>query len=348
MAADLHDALAELVKDELGIPFDVLASSMRHSIRRRTFAAVTAAGMAVCVVVGAVIGWQQRQGQPSVLGSDTGPPVTTQTYPQWGFSVERPLGWTAYPYTVSASLFSVIGYLSTDRLTDPCAKTSGGFTCGGSGDLVLLEHLSRAGVLVTLGNSGSPGVTSITAFPGEATTIGGEPARVDTPTSISSQCQTMGGATEIRAVIARPDAADNFLTVTACLADPSVDSRKEVQRLFDSLRFIRVLALDTHPTGSGSASSVLGGTFGASSGTGGGGCGWLEHDGHKTYIRWPEGYWLRASDLALLGPDGAVIARVGDHLAGGGGISGPSANGEDTLSACGFTGVVFNLTLASG
>lgn len=107
------------------------------------------------------------------------------------------------------------------------------------------------------------------------------------------------------------------------------------------------LPLDTHPTGNASNAAAIGGVFAANSGHDGVGCAWIEHDGYRTYIRWPEGFRLRASDLALIRPNGEVAAQVGDRIGGGGGISGVSANGADALPGCNYHGVVWNLTLGT-
>src|SRR5438105_4135031 len=87
-------------------------------------------------------------------------PTRLQIYRTWGFTLDRPMQWKAYPYSFEASLFDLIGYLSTDPLQNPCTTSGRSFSCGGDHDPKLIERLHDKGVIVRIGNSGSPGVTS--------------------------------------------------------------------------------------------------------------------------------------------------------------------------------------------
>lgn len=53
-----------------------------------------------------------------------------------------------------------------------------------------------------------------------------------------------------------------------------------------------------------------------------GGCVWLEDPstGDRVAVVWPPGFAARFDPVELLGPDGAVVARDGDHVGLGGGF----------------------------
>lgn len=45
-----------------------------------------------------------------------------------------------------------------------------------------------------------------------------------------------------------------------------------------------------------------------------GGCTWLEHDGERVEVIYPDGYQATADPLELTGPDGEVLAGGGDEV----------------------------------
>ena len=100
-----------------------------------------------------------------------------------------------------------------------------------------------------------------------------------------------------------------------------------------------LLPLDTYPwTGATSLAAVHGVL--AAERRGQAGCTWLEHNGHRMYLIWPAGFRLRATDLALIDPEGVVFARAGDH------VRGPAAWPGTQAAPCrcaGYTGEFWSI-----
>lgn len=46
-----------------------------------------------------------------------------------------------------------------------------------------------------------------------------------------------------------------------------------------------------------------------------GGCAWLDTDGDRFEILWPQGYEVEFDPLRVVGPDGSIVAERGDTLA---------------------------------
>lgn len=94
------------------------------------------------------------------------------------------------------------------------------------------------------------------------------------------------------------------------------------------------LTLPTHPDSAITPLSIIQGRFNAARSADGLGCAWLERPAGRTYVRWPDGFALRAKDLALVTSDGLVVATLGQNLAGGGGSISPAGSGDDVLAGC--------------
>lgn len=71
------------------------------------------------------------------------------------------------------------------------------------------------------------------------------------------------------------------------------------------------------------------GTFGADAELEGG-CAWVETDGQRYEVQWPEGYTVdfAADPVTLRGPDGAAVAEVGDSVTVEGSVS------PDVMTVC--------------
>jgi len=126
------------------------------------------------------------------------------------------------------SLGDTIGFLSTDIVRDPCAHKS---TCGEA-----VERLSPTGVLISWSNDARPSISSISAFPGEAITVGGSEARLEPAQPATGACLAMGGAIQLEGAVVRP--ANNFLRMGACIGPKAnVTAGADVEAMFRGLTF---------------------------------------------------------------------------------------------------------------
>jgi hypothetical protein len=101
-----------------------------------------------------------------------------------------------------------------------------------------VERLSPTGVLIRWGNVGSPSIRSIAAFPGKGMTVGGSEARLEPTQPATGACLARGGALQVEGTVLRPNAADNFLQMDACIGpDANVTAGADAQAMFRSLAF---------------------------------------------------------------------------------------------------------------
>ena len=130
---------------------------------------------------------------------------------------DYPAKWRAFNYDNTSSFSSVLVYLSTQQLHDPCTRSLG----VNAGGLYIrttcdqpLDHLNSGGILVTWTTNGFPGWT-IDKEKGSRTTIGGRAAVMgsDKP----GECAQVGGDETITAAIQR-DAPNNYYRMVACLS----------------------------------------------------------------------------------------------------------------------------------
>ena len=146
-------------------------------------------------------------------------------------ALDYPSGWRVGQYSVTSSFMSVVFYLSTDPLRDPCTRDLGlDGTVTVSCSWVALERLSLGGVLVTWMANGFPGWT-FDASKGHPTTLGGRPATYEVAQPpADSACRSIGGVREIVVTAPVPDVRDNWTEVHACLAGPDPDSAELIIR----------------------------------------------------------------------------------------------------------------------
>jgi hypothetical protein len=155
------------------------------------------------------------------------------SYGNWGFAASHPAAWRSYPFEAMGSLGGTIGFLSTDIVRDPCTHTASSISCGEA-----VKRLSPTGVLIRWGNVGSPSIRSISAFPGEGTTVGGSKARLEPTQPATGACFGRGGAMQLEGTVLRPNAADNFLQMDACFGpEANLTAEKDVEAMFRSLTF---------------------------------------------------------------------------------------------------------------
>ena len=139
-------------------------------------------------------------------------PLVRTSYGSWGFTAAHPVTWRSYPFEAMGTLGGTLGYLSTDVLHDPCTRTPSTISCDDS-----TVRLSPTGVLIRWVNVGSPSVRSINKFSGDVTAVDGSEARLQTTRPATGPCLSRGGTSEVQGTILRPNAAQNFLQMDACI-----------------------------------------------------------------------------------------------------------------------------------
>ncbi len=145
-------------------------------------------------------------------------PVQLLTFRGGRVSFRYPATWTAHRYSVVATFFSAIVYLSNDPLHPPCR----GGTCGRP-----IDHLGPGGVLVTWSARGFPGF-SFEKATGTAITVGGHRARIQV--QHPGTCGTIGGAESVAVVVERPAVPYNSWGINACIRGPNTATAEEQVR----------------------------------------------------------------------------------------------------------------------
>ena len=202
-------------------------------------------GTTVCAILLIVIGCTAssssttRTPQPVLLPSSAPlrlsltEPLVKTSYGNWGFTAPHPTAWRSYPLKAMGSLGGTIGFLSTDIVRDPCTHTASSTSCWEA-----VEQLSPTGVLIRWGIVGSPSIRSISAFPGEAITMGGSEARLEPAQPATGACAGRGGTMHVEGTVLRPNATDDFLQMDACFGpDANLTARADAEAMFRSLTF---------------------------------------------------------------------------------------------------------------
>jgi hypothetical protein len=151
------------------------------------------------------------------------------TYLNGPLSFSYPSNWRPQPYMNISNFTDVITYLSTDRLNDPCTRTTapGGVTttCGWP-----LRQLSPGGVLV-IWSQGNAIDWQIDREPGQARTIAGRPAKL--AVNKPGACRQVGGEETVTATMAT--GGSSYYELVACLRTPNQTlGEQQVRALIDS------------------------------------------------------------------------------------------------------------------
>ncbi|WP_188943204.1 hypothetical protein [Nakamurella endophytica] len=134
-----------------------------------------------------------------------------------GIYFQHPPTWRLYPYVVAGSLSTVVGYLSTDPLHQPCTtiKVPDGIETDCAQPLT---RLTADGVLIILGGADGPASRKPPLHPNS--TVAGRPASI-TETAAQDDCQVVGAQRQIH-VLVPGDRTGRFypIQLTACFAGP--------------------------------------------------------------------------------------------------------------------------------
>ena len=165
----------------------------------------------------------------------TSPPASgTTTFDEGGLAFEYPAAWQEFHYDVQSSFSSVIAYLATVNVPEPCATTvasdSTGVDCADrftlSADTLVADVVSYA----------FPGF-DITQIPSDATalTIAGRPGYVETT---GSDAAVPGVDRTVTWTIARPGFIDNVYMIEAQMRGPDLDRLQgQLDALIASVRY---------------------------------------------------------------------------------------------------------------
>jgi hypothetical protein len=133
-------------------------------------------------------------------------------------SFDYPGAWRHATFAVMSSFSSVLVYLSTAPLSDPCDRTQDSVACIRQA----VSGLGPDGVLVEWSRDSFPGWT-FDPTQGQLMTVGGRRATLEQADPVDEACQSIGGERELVATIDDPTPDQNWTGMRACLRGPSLD-----------------------------------------------------------------------------------------------------------------------------
>ncbi len=133
-------------------------------------------------------------------------------------SFDYPGAWGNATFEVTSSFTTVLVYLSTAPMSDPCDRTSNSIACVRT----VVSELAPDGVLVEWLRDSFPGWT-FDSTKGHLITAGGRRATLEQVDPIEEACQSIGGERELVATIDDPTPDWNWTEMRACLRGPSLD-----------------------------------------------------------------------------------------------------------------------------
>ena len=147
------------------------------------------------------------------------------------WSSTYPAGWRIFRYQAVSSFTSLIAYLATVDVPDPCTRTPDSVSCGQNYRLV------PDSIVVTVSANGFPGFNILDGQPPGSTAlvVDGLPAYVEELPPVD---RPAGADASLRWTIARPGSVDNFYSIQADIRGPDVaDQLQQVKALVASLHF---------------------------------------------------------------------------------------------------------------
>lgn len=150
---------------------------------------------------------------------------------------DYPSPWTATYFEDVSSFSSVIVFLSTEQLSDPCTRTiTSEFSRVECGSPLGDRQLGPNGLLVSWLGRGFPG-WRFDPGAGAARTIGGRTASVDDHAA-PDYCTANGGQREMIAIVPLPDAIYNWREMDACYRGPDLSLvRTQLTAMLDSVKW---------------------------------------------------------------------------------------------------------------
>lgn len=149
------------------------------------------------------------------------PSLIHESFIPYGLSFAHDPAWTSWPLAEVSSFTSVVTFLSTQRLHEPCATSTPrpGIEAVECGEPV--RQLTPDGLLIAWYTWGIPGLR-LDAQPGASRTIGGHAARLSRGPA-TQQCRDLGGTLSVQAWIRRVGRPPNdaLVVMDACLTRQS-------------------------------------------------------------------------------------------------------------------------------
>jgi len=155
---------------------------------------------------------------PSSLPTATSSAPSLRHYEADELSFDHPAGWSDATFVVLSSFSTVLVYLSTAPLSDPCDRTPNSIACIRNA----VSALGQNGVLVEWSRQSFPG-WRFDPTVGRLTTIGGRAATVQEVALTQGGCQAIGGERELVVTIDDATADMNWTEMRACLRGPAID-----------------------------------------------------------------------------------------------------------------------------
>jgi hypothetical protein len=152
----------------------------------------------------------------------------TRAFTSGGISFRYPTAWHVSPaaWRWRSSVSSLVTYLSTDELHDPCSRTPTTVSCSSP-----VGVLTPRGVLVSWTRNGLPR-WSLARQPGRATTLGGHPAKVQI--ARPGACRYLQATETVTAQIALGPPGSS-LQMQACLRGASAAGETRVLAMLATL-----------------------------------------------------------------------------------------------------------------
>lgn len=161
-----------------------------------------------------------------LLACGTAVEPTPSTQATWHFaqpgamSFDYPANWQAAQFEVLSSFSSLIVYLSSEQLHDPCQRTPNSISCSSP-----IGALPANGILVDWSRRSWIGWDFATVA-GVPRVIGGRAAKVSHGVA-DEGCRAMGGEAEVIATIPDIPANLNWTEMRACLRGPALAEMQE-------------------------------------------------------------------------------------------------------------------------
>jgi hypothetical protein len=165
-----------------------------------------------------------------------GPPASSpvsdlRTFDENGITFAYPAAWREFHYSVTSSFSSVIAYLATVSVPEPCVTTvDPSFTTTACESRFVLTPGS---LVVTIANNGTPtfDITASRPVGATALTVDGLPAYLET---VPTDSADLG----LRWTLSLPGSVDNFYTIDAQMRGPGLDEmRAQLDASIASLRY---------------------------------------------------------------------------------------------------------------
>ncbi len=158
-------------------------------------------------------------------------PPALARFDEGGLVFWYPASWREFHYQVPSTMSTLIAYLATVDVPEPCTRSANEIACSER------YHLVPGSLVVTVQENGWPDFDMLDHRPADATalTVGGLPAYVETTTSDASH---VGAERTVTWTLSRPGSVDNYYTIQVQLAGPDVAVvRAQLDALIASVRY---------------------------------------------------------------------------------------------------------------